>query len=658
MSDKLKFVEPSDPRVELPTEQLARNNSVELPNNDKPVSDSPSTLRAPSVPPQSGPPTFTDDPLNPPNGPKTPIKSIHITELRTKIDALRAQRNMSGYPWVTAAQPGDLIKADPILELRTALDQALGPPPALGYSAGLAQGQPILAVHIQELRQRVKDNWNSSSSIPPDGLASVSYDPSSNRITSAGFAYDAAGNQTRALIPGSSSSQRFQYDAANRLVKVKADDNVTVLASYIYGDSNERLIADEGGVRTYYVAEGGATIAEYTESGDSIFPAWSKSYVYLGGRLLATLTPNNFDGESIQFHHPDRLGTRIVTNPADGTYFEQQTLPFGTALNESPPTGAITGETNRRFTSYDRSPTTKLDYAVNRHYDSQQGRFTQVDPAGMKATSLLNPQTLNLYAYCTNDPVNRTDPKGLGLISWIKKHWKIILVAVAVVVAVLLIPGAPAFLGHFLASGLAAASEGGGTSTWLKVILGASIAAAIVGLGSYLQNRQANGSGGRDPLRGDRKKQYEREKKRAKDALKDPECQKFLSDHGINPKDLASAIDKLRVFDGTTSTITAGNAGVVPRNSSSAGTPLSVPFSDPNFLGLTAGYASTGVGATIYDTYFGINGITAITIIFEALHPLTGLDDDALAAKFGLSVPRGSDSAEQVAIALANHHCK
>src|SRR5207249_2784791 len=200
-----------------------------------------------------------------------------------------------------------------------------------------------------------------------------------------------------------------------------ADDKVTVLASYIYGDSNERLIADEGGVRTYYVSEGGVSIAEYTESGDSIFPAWSKSYVYLGGRLLATLTPNNFDGESIQFHHPDRLGTRIVTNPADGTFFEQQTLPFGTALNESPPTGGTTDETNRRFTSYDRSQTTKLDYAVNRHYDPQQGRFTQVDPAGMGTVSLASPQTLNLYAYCINDPINHVDPSGLGFFSSLKK---------------------------------------------------------------------------------------------------------------------------------------------------------------------------------------------------------------------------------------------
>src|SRR5213079_3389820 len=138
---------------------------------------------------------------------------------------------------------------------------------------------------------------------------------------------------------------------------------------------------------------------------------------------------------------PDRLGTRIVTNPANGTFFEQQTLPFGTALNESPPTGGTTDETNRRFTSYDRSPTTKLDYAVNRHYDPQQGRFTQVDPIGMSSVSLASPQTLNLYAYCANDPINHTDPSGLGFFSklWhgIKKiitsKWFQIALAVAII---------------------------------------------------------------------------------------------------------------------------------------------------------------------------------------------------------------------------------
>jgi RHS repeat-associated protein len=92
----------------------------------------------------------------------------------------------------------------------------------------------------------------------------------------------------------------------------------------------------------------------------------------------------------------------------DTSYFEQVSLPFGTALNAE-----STGSTNRRFTSYDRSSSTGLDYAVNRHYDSQQGRFTQVDPIGMKASTLVDPQSLNLYSYVGNDPVNHMDPDGL-----------------------------------------------------------------------------------------------------------------------------------------------------------------------------------------------------------------------------------------------------
>ncbi len=42
----------------------------------------------------------------------------------------------------------------------------------------------------------------------------------------------------------------------------------------------------------------------------------------------------------------------------------------------------------------------------------------------MGATSLTSPQTLNLYAYCTNDPINHTDPSGLGFFSWLGKLFK------------------------------------------------------------------------------------------------------------------------------------------------------------------------------------------------------------------------------------------
>ena len=287
--------------------------------------------------------------------------------------------------------------------------------------------------------------------VPRDGSQGIAYNQATNRVANDGWGYDAAGNQTRTWANG--VWQKYQYDAANRLVQVKNDSNVTI-ASYTYGSWNERLMAEEFGTssRTYYVSENGITIAEYTENGAATNPVWSRSYVYLGNRLLSTLTPNA-GGEAVEYHHPDRLGTRLITNPSTGTWSEQAALPFATELSaESSGT-----PTKRRFTSYDRSDATKLDYAINRHYDPQQGRFTQVDRIGMGDADLTVPQTFNLYSYCTNDPVNIIDPSGLGLISffkkvgrWIAKHWKVILIAVAVAVATLLIPGAPALFGSFL----------------------------------------------------------------------------------------------------------------------------------------------------------------------------------------------------------------
>jgi RHS repeat-associated protein len=255
--------------------------------------------------------------------------------------------------------------------------------------------------------------------VPADGIGTLSFDSNTNRVNWAGYEYDAAGNQTRTqAAPG--VWQRYEYDAAGRLVKVKNDAG-TVLVTYTYGVGSRRLVADGGGARTYYVWEGGSVIMEYQENAYSpTTPQWTKSYVYMGARLLSTLAPNGAGGEAVQFHHQDRLGTRLITNAADNGATDQATLPFGTALAaETSPTGA----SSRRFTSYDRDAVTNLDNAVSRHYDSTQGRFTQVDPLGMGAVSLSSPQTLNLYAYCGNDPVNHVDPDG-QLFGFIGKIFK------------------------------------------------------------------------------------------------------------------------------------------------------------------------------------------------------------------------------------------
>ncbi len=100
---------------------------------------------------------------------QTTVQSRHITELRDAIDALRSHKGLAAYQWQADASAGALIKADPIMEMRTALDQALGAPSG-GYTAGLGQGQFVRAVYIQELRDRVLAAWQGGA-----GAASVQW---------------------------------------------------------------------------------------------------------------------------------------------------------------------------------------------------------------------------------------------------------------------------------------------------------------------------------------------------------------------------------------------------------------------------------------------------------------------------------------------------
>src|ERR1051325_11466592 len=112
-----------------------------------------SVLVAPTVSAQ----TFTDDPIVPG---VTTIKSIHVTELRAAVDALRVQGGLQPSSWTdpTLNSGVTIVRAVHITELRARLNEALV---AIGYSTqpytdpSLASGFTVNAVHIAELRSRV-----------------------------------------------------------------------------------------------------------------------------------------------------------------------------------------------------------------------------------------------------------------------------------------------------------------------------------------------------------------------------------------------------------------------------------------------------------------------------------------------------------------------
>jgi len=132
---------------------------------------------------------------------------------------------------------------------------------------------------------------------------------------------------------------------------------------------------------------------------------------------------------------------------------------------------------------------------VNRFYSAQQGRFTQVDPIEMDAASLDDPQTLNLYSYCGNDPMNHIDPEGL-FFGWLKKAFGAIkkffsntIVKIAVIVALTVITlgaasGAWSLFVTIPIEGTAAVAVGGLNALgWTAAVLAGLSGISLPGVG-------------------------------------------------------------------------------------------------------------------------------------------------------------------------------
>jgi RHS repeat-associated protein len=195
-----------------------------------------------------------------------------------------------------------------------------------------------------------------------------------NRVASVNgtaYSYDASGNVT------GDGARTFTYDAEKRIVSVGGSSS----ESYSYDASNHRLKKTSGTVVTHCVWEGDQVIAEYERGG------------------AATQTTGT------RYYHQDRLSTRVITNGDGAVVGTADHLPFGEEIG-------VSGEREKhKFTNYERDGT-GVDYAVNRFYISQQGRFAQADPLGVSAAELTNPQSFNSYNYGLNDPINRIDPNG------------------------------------------------------------------------------------------------------------------------------------------------------------------------------------------------------------------------------------------------------
>ena len=93
----------------------------------------------------------------------TPLRAIHVSELRTRINALRQRFGLTPVSWTDPVLTGVPARAVHVAELRSALQQAFDAALVQGFAAprpvfaeaALGPGIPIRSLHIQQLRDAV-----------------------------------------------------------------------------------------------------------------------------------------------------------------------------------------------------------------------------------------------------------------------------------------------------------------------------------------------------------------------------------------------------------------------------------------------------------------------------------------------------------------------
>lgn len=237
------------------------------------------------------------------------------------------------------------------------------------------------------------DNGNrlTMKEIPSNGTAVITaytYDPNDRLITemkenlTTTYSYDANGNQLTKTSSGSPISQTHEFDDLNRMT---CYNDGTTNVSYTYYPDNMRKSKKVGNETT--------------------------THVWLDDEIAMDMTANNV----VNYIH----GLKLIVSDYGWYHYNAH----GDVVQLSDDSGVVTrdydydqyGNIIHSTSGMDNNPyrycgeyydtETSFTYLRARYYDPKIGRFISEDPVS---------DGVNWYAYCGNDPVNKTDPSGLS----------------------------------------------------------------------------------------------------------------------------------------------------------------------------------------------------------------------------------------------------
>jgi RHS repeat-associated protein len=181
---------------------------------------------------------------------------------------------------------------------------------------------------------------------------------------------------------------------------INNQDQKPIQITYQGGTTN--LYYDGAGERIKKVK--GAETVIYVGGIYEVRNGQAMSYVYANGQKIVTRT-----GNKEYYTHSDHLGsTAIVTDETGAVVEEIGYLPFGSTLFRNTYNGS-TWASAYRFTGQEFDPEYHLYNYNARLYDPIMSRFITPDTI---IPNPYNPQSMNRYSYCLNNPLNYIDPSG------------------------------------------------------------------------------------------------------------------------------------------------------------------------------------------------------------------------------------------------------
>jgi len=117
---------------------------------------------------------------------------------------------------------------------------------------------------------------------------------------------------------------------------------------------------------------------------------------------------NPLNSDLVRYQYSNHLGSATLETDETGAVISYEEFhPFGTSSYRNSKSGSNLSLKRYRFAGKERDDESGFIYFGARYYAAWLGRWTSADPAGFSGG-------LNLYRYCSNNPIMFSDPNGLN----------------------------------------------------------------------------------------------------------------------------------------------------------------------------------------------------------------------------------------------------